>query len=120
MDREGDLEWSGWKYLVIISAVNLNWFFHGMYKSVEEAIDQFNLADASLTSDFFWTSDDNVLLGTYGLTGLAAGIAAVFSLGSPAAAASGAVLSGVVYEAIVALQNQPEVTFEDKLKAFQT
>lgn len=119
MDNEGKLKGSAWRYLMIMSALNLNWFLHGMYQSVQEAINQFNLQDTSLTSDFFWSPEDNVLLGTYGLTGLAAGLSALFSLGSPVAAASGAALSGIVYEGIVALQNGPKVTFEDKMKAFQ-
>lgn len=119
MDHDGEIDGSGWRYLFIISAVNLNNFLANMYKSVEKAITLFSLQDDSLTNDFFWSPEDNVLLGTYGLTGFAAGLSALFSLGNPAAAATGASLAGLVYEGIVALQNQPKVTFQDKKMIFQ-
>lgn len=112
---------SGWKYVVIVSAVHLNQFFNGLYNALSLASSKFSRTDASITEDFYYTEDDNTYMDTIGLTALAAGIATLFSLGNPTAAASGALLSCVVYEGIVVLQNgQNKVEFEDKLKAFQT
>jgi hypothetical protein len=111
---------AGWKYLILVSAVNLNEYFANLYKAVEQAGSTFSLHGVALTQDLFRSAEDNVFLDTLALNGLAAAITAAASLGNPALAASGAILAGIVYELIAVIQNKDEVEFQDQERIFDT
>lgn len=111
---------AGWKYLILVSAINLNQYFANLYTAVEQAGSMFSLHGVALTQDLFRTAEDNVFLDTLALNGLAAGITAAAALGNPALAASGAILAGLVYELIAVIQGQDKVEFQDQERIFDT
>jgi hypothetical protein len=111
---------AGWKYMIVVSAINLNQYFSNLYQAVENAGSKFSLHGVALTQDLFRSAEDDVFLNTLALNGLAAGITAAASLGNPLLAASGAILAGVVYEIIAVVQNQDKVEFQDQERIFDT
>jgi len=71
-----------------------------------------------LTEDLFRKPSDSVFLDTIALDGLAAAIIAVVAFGNTEAIAAGAIVAGLVYEAIAVVHNAPELAFEDIEKVF--
>ncbi|KAK9413006.1 putative chitinase [Seiridium unicorne] len=90
-----------------------------MKDSLSRASEIFPTSGIELTGDFFRATPDSVLVDTYALTGLAAGISSVFAFGDPLVAASRGLISGPIVELIVLIQNQPNVEFKDMGKMFE-
>ncbi|KAK6067528.1 serine/threonine protein kinase [Seiridium cupressi] len=108
---------SRWKHL--ISSCDNLYLFAAMEDYLSRASEIFSTSGIALTGDFFRATPDSVLVDTYALTGLAAGISSVFAFGDPLVAASRGLISGPIVELIVLIQNQPNVEFKDMGKMFE-
>ncbi|KFY99091.1 hypothetical protein V500_01463 [Pseudogymnoascus sp. VKM F-4518 (FW-2643)] len=95
---------TAWKYMTVISAVNMNQYFHSLWLAVGNANTRFAANDWKLSKTFWPVPKGTVLLDTLILNGLAAGLQAMLSLGGGAGAVAGALTGGAIYEAIAEIQ----------------
>ncbi|KFY96783.1 hypothetical protein V498_02481 [Pseudogymnoascus sp. VKM F-4517 (FW-2822)] len=95
---------TAWKYMTVISAVNMNQYFHSLWLAVGNANTRFAANDWKLSKTFWPVPKGTVLLDTLVLNGLAAGLQAMLALGGGAGAVAGALTGGAIYEAIAEVQ----------------
>jgi hypothetical protein len=90
--------------MTVVSAVNMNQYFHSLWLAVGNANTRFAANDWKLSKTFWPVPKGTVLLDTLILNGMAAGLQAMLSLGGGAGAVAGALTGGVIYEAIAEVQ----------------
>lgn len=90
--------------MTVISAVNMNQYFHSLWLAVGNANTRFAANDWKLSKTFWPVPKGDVLLDTLILNGLAAGLQAMLSLGGGVGAVAGALTGGAIYEAIAEIQ----------------
>lgn len=95
---------TAWKYMTVVSAVNMNQYLHSLWLAVGNANTRFAANDWKLSKTFWPVPKGTVLLDTLILNGMAAGLQAMLSLGGGAGAVAGALTGGVIYEAIAEIQ----------------
>lgn len=74
--------------MAVISAVNMNQYFHSLWLAVSNANTRFAAIDWKLSKTFLPVPKGTVLLDTLVINGLAAGLQAMLSLGGGAGALS--------------------------------